>query len=108
MLSLPAYRIPDLSIGRHCVQGGPHSQRNSRVRLPGILFAQICPTKLLQYSEFARASSVQKFFYALHDENQKITYLTTLTQGPQFTAVIARSEEHTSELQSRENLVCRL
>src|SRR5436309_11789602 len=30
------------------------------------------------------------------------------TSGPPSAAVSARSEEHTSELQSRENLVCRL
>src|SRR5690606_39456101 len=33
--------------------------------------------------------------------------LHQLARGPQF-AVDIRSEEHTSELQSRENLVCRL
>src|SRR5690606_41985528 len=30
------------------------------------------------------------------------------SKGLEFPAVIVRSEEHTSELQSRENLVCRL
>src|SRR5690606_42111733 len=32
----------------------------------------------------------------------------TVQQSPQAVYIIGRSEEHTSELQSRENLVCRL
>src|SRR5690606_40373565 len=31
-----------------------------------------------------------------------------ITQDSRFAAAVPRSEEHTSELQSRENLVCRL
>src|SRR3712207_2490811 len=33
---------------------------------------------------------------------------TTLTIGPEYEEALARSEEHTSELQSRQYLVCRL
>src|SRR5690606_40206965 len=42
---------------------------------------------------------------------KKTPHLRPVTQpslGYQFVAINTRSEEHTSELQSRENLVCRL
>src|SRR5690606_39928469 len=39
--------------------------------------------------------------YSLVGENKRLT-------SEQFVDFLARSEEHTSELQSRENLVCRL
>src|SRR5690606_39289517 len=38
----------------------------------------------------------------------RMLWTTALVAAPVLLASLARSEEHTSELQSRENLVCRL
>src|SRR2546430_12922496 len=35
-------------------------------------------------------------------------YIAGISAGDEFTTVLGRSEEHTSELQSQSNLVCRL
>src|SRR5690606_41063069 len=52
-----------------------------------------------------QADSVRRYERA-RDAAAAITVPTTLVRGQQSNVV--RSEEHTSELQSRENLVCRL
>src|SRR5207302_11486613 len=53
-------------------------------------------------STHASCSSVADF-HAKNAQNSRLT-MSTMTTRSRFT----RSEEHTSELQSRENLVCRL
>src|SRR5690606_41305184 len=67
-----------------------------------------------------RPSSDPKIFFASSTAAEEIdaapipTSVSSRTRPPTFSAVwkrrlrIGRSEEHTSELQSRENLVCRL
>src|SRR2546430_9156049 len=42
------------------------------------------------------------------DSGFRFTTVSTIDIGAQSVAVFARSEEHTSELQSQSNLVCRL
>src|SRR5690606_41952037 len=42
------------------------------------------------------------------DENKRAAIMTNPLLEPVMSTPLARSEEHTSELQSRENLVCRL
>src|SRR5690606_41010400 len=45
----------------------------------------------------------------VHQRQDKRPFLSLAEDAPhQIGALVARSEEHTSELQSRENLVCRL
>src|SRR5690606_39909078 len=72
---------------------------------------QTCALPILTKAKFSRqdlrTSSLRKMLCAL----QFVLLLTgaaSLGQTLSFSASGARSEEHTSELQSRENLVCRL
>src|SRR5690606_39441814 len=66
--------------------GGHVSQRNARIFLAAALNAAWLPTYLPEL---------------LHQEQ-------TLEWDGRSETLVDRSEEHTSELQSRENLVCRL
>src|SRR5690606_22886072 len=52
-------------------------------------------------------SSIVQKDYTSETSNAAVRDLT-ITQGGHFLPNAVRSEEHTSELQSRENLVCRL
>src|SRR5690606_41645428 len=67
---------------------------------------------LFPYTTLFRSSPThsQAAGRTLHNRRQ-VDHITELTQNREarnVTAATGRSEEHTSELQSRENLVCRL
>src|SRR5947199_7043021 len=47
-------------------------------------------------------------FLVVLDDNHRVAEVAQLQQGVDEAAVVARSEEHTSELQSLRHLVCRL
>src|SRR5690606_20445781 len=58
--------------------------------------------------DFARASRAEDFFPHLAGVDTVINTVGIFTELGSQTFKALRSEEHTSELQSRENLVCRL
>src|SRR5690606_40500255 len=76
----------------------PVSKTATRIPSPFVLFQAIsAPTAL-------SPQSTKSFRYA-EAEN---TSLTVFIESPPVRLPCIRSEEHTSEIQSRENLVCRL
>src|SRR5690606_40474855 len=95
-------KLPDFSV--------PHGRQHwhHQVRLNGPLYAMMIEDKCVE-------AGVNLRFYETpvevvqHKEGWKVT---TIGKGTKTEIVcnqlIDRSEEHTSELQSRENLVCRL
>src|SRR5690606_40785851 len=71
------------------------------------------------YSHTTQLSQMYNLFQAFHVGTNRALFLmeprphvrqseATFIQGPRAVGADVRSEEHTSELQSRENLVCRL
>src|SRR5690606_41065762 len=61
--------------------------------------------KLLNHYEI---STKTESYHAHSSEDKETNIICRINEGVRFALVSDRSEEHTSELQSRENLVCRL
>src|SRR5690606_39777887 len=68
---------------------------------------EIVPTGL-NVSSLLSGTSGSGDLLLLKDHMESVAMLNTLQQKLDLRAHYSRSEEHTSELQSRENLVCRL
>src|SRR5690606_20484434 len=69
--------------------------------------------ELIRDNDDLRGHYQRRFRHILVDEFQdtnaiQYAWLQLLAQGGAGLTIVGRSEEHTSELQSRENLVCRL
>src|SRR5690606_42087414 len=64
--------------------------------------------KLIDYSAHFPIVELDSSFYAVQPERNIRKWINETPEGFQFVVKAYRSEEHTSELQSRENLVCRL
>src|SRR5690606_39766125 len=77
-------------------------ERGTNMLDTGAFFYEVYRTK---DDKFVSVGSIEPQFYAALVEH---TGLGEGTPPPQYDRASWRSEEHTSELQSRENLVCRL
>src|SRR5690606_41517756 len=64
---------------------------------------------IIDYAETMAKPAQNAFLKLLEEPNDQIHFIL-LSHQPQslLPTIMSRSEEHTSELQSRENLVCRL
>src|SRR5690606_42145344 len=79
-------------------RSGPKPERKSRRKSSGI---KITPANIHAYL------GVRRFDFGRAEEQAEVGLVTGLA-WTEVGGDLLRSEEHTSELQSRENLVCRL
>src|SRR5207244_11326988 len=94
---------------------------SSNVRVLLIVMTRRPPTStLFPYTTLFRSLTIAaglliwlpesiRFLALRHEGDQRVlSYAQKLQPSARFTAAMARSEEHTSELQSPDHLVCRL
>src|SRR5437016_9588044 len=100
MLQIPVSPIADEKVGRSAVANDKERKKMRTKSLVGVLIALLL---------LAGAAAVSAQDVTQAEKDKALQYLETTKKNVlEATKGLSRSEEHTSELQSLTNLVCRL